>query len=77
MYEDKLNAIMETFEKLNHGEQVDLFLGIKEALLSSRASRIEAHSKELECQKENISALHQGNDMIAGTPPSLAAKAGN
>ncbi len=74
---DKLTAIMETFEKLNHGEQVELFLGIKEELLKNRAQRIEAHSKELEYQKENISALHQGNDMIAGTPTSLAAKAGN
>lgn len=72
---DELNAIMEIFAKLNHGDQVDLFLNIKDALLKNRQIRLEEHKCRMAEQDENIKALYNGNEMITGNS-TLAAKQG-
>lgn len=75
MEKDKLNAIMQIFAELDHGQQVDLFLNLKEALLQNRAVRREEHEKILQVQQENIKMIFAGNDMITGNN-SAAVKAG-
>lgn len=72
MEKDKLNAIMQIFAELDHGQQVDLFLNIKDALLQNRAVRREEHEKILQVQQENIKALYNGNDMIIGINSPVA-----
>lgn len=70
---DELNAIMEVFAKLSHGDQVDLFLNIKDALLKNRQIRVEEHKCRMAEQDDNIKALYSGNEMITGTA-TLSAK---
>lgn len=75
MEKDKLNAIMQIFVELDHGQQVELFLNLKDALLENRAVRRDEHEKILQVQQENIKAIFAGNDMITGNN-SAAVKAG-
>lgn len=75
MQDEKLKAVLEMFAGLNHGEQVDLFLAIKEGLLKNRHIRIQEHETNRQVQEENIKALCAGNDAILGNS-GLAAKQG-
>ena len=75
MIDEKLKAIMETFAGLNHGEQVDLFMAIKDNLLKNRQVRLEEHQCRKAEQEDNIKALYAGNDIINGN--NLAIKAAN
>jgi hypothetical protein len=75
MEKDRLNAIMQIFAELDHGEQVDLFLNLKDALLQNRAARREEHEKILQVQQENIKTIFAGNDMIISNN-SAAVKTG-
>lgn len=74
MQDEKLKAVLEMFAALNHGEQVDLFLAIKEGLLKNRQTRIQEHETNRLAQEENIKVLYAGNDAILGS--GLAAKQG-
>lgn len=73
MQDEKLKAVLEMFAGLNHGEQVDLFLAIKDGLLKNRQIRIQEHETNRMFQEENIKALYAGNDAILGNS-GLAAK---
>lgn len=66
MEKDKLDAIMQIFAELDHEQQVDLFLNLKDALLQNRAVRREEHEKILQVQQENIKMIFAGNSMIIG-----------
>lgn len=70
MNDEKFKTIMEMFANLNHGEQVDLFLDIKQGLLDLRKQRIETHQKNIEYDSENVKALYAGNDRILGNLPT-------
>lgn len=72
MQDEKLKAVLEMFAGLNHGEQVDLFLAIKEGLLKNRQIRIQEHEANRQAQEENIKALYSGNDMINSVNTSVA-----
>lgn len=76
MQDEKLKAVLEMFAALNHSEQVDLFLAIKEGLLKNRQIRIQEHETNRQAQEENIKALYAGNDMILGNNNNLATKQG-
>jgi hypothetical protein len=72
MIDEKLKAVLEMFAGLNHGEQVDLFLAIKEGLLKNRQIRLQEHEANRQVQEENIKALCAGNDAIIGNNGILA-----
>lgn len=72
MQDEKLKAVLEMFAGLNHGEQVDLFLAIKEGLLKNRQIRIEEHEVNRQAQEENIKALYAGNEAILANNGSAA-----
>lgn len=73
MNDEKLKVVMEMFADLNHGEQVEFFLAIKESLLAQRAERIEVHKKNQEYESENVKALYAGNDMINANNTAIKA----
>jgi hypothetical protein len=72
MEQKLVDSILSEFDKLPHGEQVDLFLQIRSGLLKLREVRRKTHLEGLDVAKCNIEALDSGDTIII-SPDSIKA----
>lgn len=68
-----VDSIMKEFDNLSHGEQVDLFLEIRNRLLINRDVRIANFKENAEVAAKNLQSLDDGNKIIIN-PESVSVK---